>query len=151
MSAAPIASHTFAFFTAAAPARVWAALTGAGGTVGYMYGLVACSSWLPGEDIHFETAPSSTAVPSLTGRVLHVQPPCRLSYFLHSAPEDPPVYLTWQVRPCPGGSAVQLRVDGTECPDSDEEAEDTWLPVLAALQASLPNQEPRSPESLVEE
>jgi hypothetical protein len=74
-----------------------------------------------------------------------------LSYVLHSAPEGLPVYLTWQVRPCSGGSAVQLRVDETECPDSDEEAEDTWLPVLATLQALLPKQEPRSPESLIEE
>ena len=146
MSEAPIATHTFAFFTVVAPVQVWAALTGAGGSVGYMYGLVACSSWLPGEDIGFETVRSGTAVPSLAGRVLHAQPPCRLSFVLQTAPEDPPVYLTWQVRPCPGGSTVQLRVDEPECADSDDEAEDIWLPVLASLQAVLAKQEPRRSE-----
>ena len=79
--------------------------------------------------------------------MLHVQPPCRLSYLLQTGPEDPPVYLTWQVRSCPGGSTVQLRVDETEGADSDEEAENIWLPVLAALQALLPRDEPLLPES----
>ncbi len=151
--AAPIATHTFAFFTSAAPVQVWGALTGAGGTVSYVYGLAACSSWLPGEDILFETVaarPGSPALtgpamtgPALTGRVLHAQPPCRLSFVLQTGPGDPPVYLTWQVRPCSGGSTVQLRVDETESPDSAEEAEDVWLPVLASLQASLATPEPR--------
>ncbi len=129
---------------------MWTALTGAGGNVSYLYGLVARSSWLPGEDIAFETFPSCTSVPSLTGRVLHVQPPCRLSFVLQTGPEDPPVYLTWQVRPCPSGSTVQLRVDETEFADSDEEAEDIWLPVLASLQALLAKLEPRRPESFFE-
>ena len=147
MSAAPIATHTFACFTTAAPDQVWAALTGAGGTAGYLYGLVARSSWLPGDDIHFQTVTCPAVMPSLTGRVLHVQPPCRLSYLLQIGPEDPPVYLTWQLRSCPGGSTVQLRVDETEGADSDEEAENIWLPVLAALQALLPRDEPLLPES----
>jgi hypothetical protein len=42
---------------------------------------------------------------------------------------------------------VQLRVDETEGADSDEEAENIWLPVLAALQALLPRDEPLLPES----
>ena len=121
---------------------MWAALTGPNETGSYLYGLVACSSWLPGEEIHFRAPRSSTLVPALTGRVLHVHAPCRLSYVLQSEPEGPPVYLTWQVRSCPGGATVQLRVDETECADGDEEAEDIWLPVLAALQALLPQADP---------
>ncbi|MGO9660442.1 MAG: hypothetical protein ACLQVK_26320 [Acidimicrobiales bacterium] len=141
MSAAPIATHTFACFTTAAPDRVWAALTATGGKGGYLYGLVARSSWLPGDDIHFQTVTCSPVTPPLTGRVLHAQPPWRLSYFLQAGPEDPPVYLTWQVRSCPSGSTVQLRVDETGGAGTDEEAENAWLPVLAALQALLPRDE----------
>jgi hypothetical protein len=122
---------------------VWAVLTADGDPGSYLYGLVARSKWRPGDPIDFETTQSATAVPYLTGRVLHAQPPCRLSYLLQAGgPEDPPVYLTWQVRACPGGSAVQLRVDETERADGEEEAENTWLPVLAALQDLLARDEP---------
>jgi hypothetical protein len=55
----------------------------------------------------------------------------RLSSFLRSGPEDQCTYLTWQLRPCPGGSMVHLQVDQAECADTEEEAENTWLPVLA--------------------
>ena len=57
------------------------------------------------------------------------------------------MYLTWHVRPCPGGSTERLRVDEIEHADSDEEAENTWLPVLAALQALLARDEPVVPGS----
>jgi hypothetical protein len=73
----------------------------------------------------------------LVGRVLCAQPHRRLSYFLRSGPEDPSTDLTWQVRPCPGGSTLYLQIDQAKCPDKEEEAEDTWLPVLAVLQSLL--------------
>ncbi len=145
MNKEPIGTHGFSCFIAAIPDRVWAVLTGDAKTGSYLYGLVLCSSWQPGAAIDFRAPSSSTATPSLTGRVLHVQPPCRLSYVLQASPDDPPVYLTWQVRPCSGGTAVHLRVDETEAGDNDEEAEDTWLPVLAALQALLARDEPVLP------
>lgn len=39
--------------------------------------------------------------------------------------------------PVPGGSTIWLQIDETEFADTDEEAENTWLPVLAALQELL--------------
>lgn len=81
----------------------------------------------------------------LMGRVLCAQPNRRLSYFLRSGSEDPSTYLTWQLRPSPGGCAVHLHVDHTECTVTDEEAEDTWLPVLAGLQALLSGGGPPRP------
>ena len=47
------------------------------------------------------------------------------------------MYLTWLLRAAPGGCAVRLEVDEVENPDSAEDAEDVWLPVLAALQLLL--------------
>jgi hypothetical protein len=81
----------------------------------------------------------------LVGRVLCAQPYDRLSYFLRSGPEDPSTYLTWQLRSCPGGSTVGLQVDDAERAGTDEDAEDTWLPVLAALQALLSGEGPSRP------
>jgi hypothetical protein len=73
----------------------------------------------------------------MTGRVLHVQCRERLSCLLRSGPHDPPAYLTWRLRPAPGGCAVRLEIDEVDHADSAEDAEDVWLPVLAALQLLL--------------
>ena len=70
----------------------------------------------------------------LTGRVLHAQCPERLSYVLQSGPDDLPTYLTWLIRPTPGGCTIRLEIDEVDNADSREDAEDVWLPVLAALQ-----------------
>src|SRR5690348_8836566 len=66
--------------------------------------------------------------------VLCVQRGERLSYVLQSAPADPPVYLTWMIRPGPGGCTIRLQIDEIDAADSLQEAEDIWLPVLEALQ-----------------
>ena len=44
------------------------------------------------------------------------------------------MYLTWLLRPAPGGCVVRLEVDEPDTADSPQDAEDVWLPVLAALQ-----------------
>jgi uncharacterized protein YndB with AHSA1/START domain len=147
MNAVPIGTQSFQCFTAAGPARVWAALTGAQETSRYLHGLGAHSSWQADAAILFRTNQSPTATDSsLIGRVLHVTPLCQLSYSVQSGPEDPPVYLTWQIRPCQGGSAIRLQIDEMEYADSDEEAENTWLPILASLQALLASEEAARPE-----
>jgi hypothetical protein len=58
----------------------------------------------------------------------------RLSYVLQSASADPPVYLTWLIRPGPGGCTIRLQIDEIDTADSLQDAEDIWLPVLEALQ-----------------
>jgi hypothetical protein len=73
----------------------------------------------------------------LGGRVLCARPGQRLSYLLHAHAEDPPVYLTWLIRGCESGTVVSLQVDEIDCPDSAAEAEEAWLPILAALQRQL--------------
>jgi hypothetical protein len=66
--------------------------------------------------------------------VLHAQCHERLSYLLQAGPGDPPVYLTWRLRPAPGGCVVRLEVDEVDHADTPQEAENVWQPVLAALQ-----------------
>jgi hypothetical protein len=137
MRTAPLETRRFQCFTAAAPAAVWAALTGPQES-GYLYGLVIESSWQEGSPIQVQNAPPATTGPSsLTGMVLHVETSSRLSYLLRSGPEDPAVYLTWLIRPGQDGCTIELQVDEVGTADSEEEAEDRWLPVLAALQTLL--------------
>jgi hypothetical protein len=52
-------------------------------------------------------------------------------------PHDPPTYLTWLIRQTPGGCTIRLEIDEVDSTDSREDAEDVWLPVLAALQHLL--------------
>jgi uncharacterized protein YndB with AHSA1/START domain len=123
-------AHVFAAHVRADPGLVWTALTDPGQTAAYLHGLGAHSTWVPGDPIEFRLGDRV----ELTGRVLHVQCHERLSYLLRSGPHDPPAYLTWRLRPAPGGCTVRLEIDEVDAADSPEEAEDTWLPVLAALQ-----------------
>jgi hypothetical protein len=136
-------THRFRCFAPVDPSRVWLALTDGQKTSKYLYGLVADSSWTAGAPIHFRAARSQPEGQStLTGRVLCAQTHRRLSYFLRSGPNDPSTYFTWQIRSCPGGSTVHLQVDQAECTDTEEEAENTWLPVLAALHLCFPETSP---------
>jgi hypothetical protein len=47
------AAHSFAAWTRADPEVVWTALTDPGQTPGFLYGLTAHSTWIPGAPIGF--------------------------------------------------------------------------------------------------
>jgi len=124
------AEHVFAAHIRADPALVWTALTDPGQTTGFLYGLAAHSTWVPGEPIEFRL----DGRPAAIGRVLHARCHERLSYLLQAGPGDPPVYLTWLLRSAPGGCVVRLEIHEIDHADTPPDAEDVWLPVLAALQ-----------------
>jgi uncharacterized protein YndB with AHSA1/START domain len=124
------AAHSFAAWNRADPEVVWTALTDPGQTPRFLYGLAAHSTWIPGAPIDFRCGEDV----QVSGRVLCVQRGERLSYVLQSAPADPPVYLTWMIRPGPGGCTIRLQIDEIDAADPLQEAEDIWLPVLEALQ-----------------
>ncbi|MDT7553297.1 MAG: hypothetical protein QOI16_1833 [Pseudonocardiales bacterium] len=126
-------SQGFACHTPATPERVWAALTDAEATSGYLYGLAAHSTWEPGAPISLDYGGRVR----FTGRVLCVHPKERLSYVVQADEGAPPVYLTWLIRPTAAGCTIRLEVDEVDLADSAEGAEDVWLPVLAALQKQL--------------
>ena len=127
------AAHVFAAYVRADPGLIWAALTDPDQTAAYLYGLTAHSTWVPGDPIEFRVADRVEVI----GCVLHARCHERLSYLLQAGPGDPPVYLTWLLRPASGGCVVRLEIDepGTAC--SPQDAEDVWLPVLAALQLAV--------------
>jgi uncharacterized protein YndB with AHSA1/START domain len=124
------AGHVFAAHVRADPGLVWTALTDPGQTATYLYGLAAHSTWVPGDPIEFRLGGRAAAI----GQVMHACCQERLSYLLQAGPGDPPVYLTWLLRPAPGGCTVRLEIDQVDHADSPQDAEDVWLPVLAGLQ-----------------
>ena len=126
-------SRTFAVHVRTCPELVWTALTDPDKTTEFLYGMAAHSTWIPGAEIGFRRGDRV----ELTGRVLHSRCHERLSYVLQSGPDDPPVYLTWLIRPAPGGCTIRLEIDEVDHADSPEDAEDVWLPILAALQHLL--------------
>ena len=136
------AAHTFAAWTRADPEVVWTALTDPGKTPEFLYGLAADSTWIPG-------APRPLPPRRRDVQVIRPRPvrPAQRAAVLRAAirPADPPVYLTWLIRPGPGGCTIRLQIDEIDTADSLQEAEDIWLPVLEALQrlvnpGSLPRQ-----------
>jgi uncharacterized protein YndB with AHSA1/START domain len=126
---------TFTCFAPARPERVWDALTDSELTARYLYGLALHSEWTPGSPIEARAVDERTVF--VGGEVLCRHTHSRLSYLLRSGEEDPPVFLTWLVRPSPGGSVVTLQVDEIDSMDCATDTEDVWLPVLAALQSTV--------------
>src|SRR5215471_2396373 len=127
------AGHSFAVHVRADPGLVWTALTDPHQTAAYLYGLAAHSNWVPGDPIEFRLGGRAAAI----GQVLHARRQERLSYLLQAGPGDPPVYLTWLLRPARGGCTVRLEIDQVDHADLSQDAEDVWLPVLAGLQLSV--------------
>ena len=123
-------AHTFAVHVRACPELVWTALTDPDKTAVFLYGLAAHSTWIPGAPISFCLGGRV----QLTGRVLHGRCHERLSYVLQSGSQDPLMYLTWLIRPTSAGCTIRLEIDEVDHADSREDAEDVWLPILAALQ-----------------
>jgi uncharacterized protein YndB with AHSA1/START domain len=114
------------------PAQVWAALTTPESTRQFLFGIRLESTWAPGSPITGRLDSASV----LRGEVLFAERPSRLSYLLAAGPEQPEVYLTWEVRACGTRSIVRLSVDEPDTSDSGE-VEASWRPVVAALQALL--------------
>src|SRR5215470_15996470 len=134
------AGHGFAVHVRADPGLVWTALTDPHQTAAYLYGLAAHSTWVPGDPIEFRLGGRAAAI----GRVLHAQCHLRLSYLMQAGPGDPPVYLTWLLRPAKDGCTVRLEIDEVDHADSPQDAENVWLPVLAAIQSLIQSARPQS-------
>jgi hypothetical protein len=132
-------SHSFACYSLADPDEVWDALTSACRTSTYLFGLTLHSTWA----VDAAVTADHEGMIGLTGHVVCSRPGQRLSYVLHSSPTDPPTYLTWLIRPSAGGTTINLAIDEPATPDTIEDAEDTWLPVLEALQQHLRAQRSR--------
>jgi uncharacterized protein YndB with AHSA1/START domain len=111
---------------------VWAALTTPESTRQFLFGIRLESTWGLGSPITGRLDRGSV----LHGEVLFAECPRRLSYVLAAGPEQPEVYVTWEVRASGTRSIVRLSVDEAGTSES-EEVEASWRPAVTALQAFL--------------
>jgi len=122
----------FQFRSTGCPAEVWPVLTTRESTSKFLFGVSLESSWGAGSSV----TGLLDGAPVMHGEVLFAAYPNRLTYVLSSGPEQPDVYITWEISGCGTGSIVHLSV--VESDDSDnEELEAVWQPVVMALQALL--------------
>jgi uncharacterized protein YndB with AHSA1/START domain len=124
-------TYTFTFSTDAAPERVWGALTDGRLTAQYLHGLRLDSDWAAGSPVSFQTGGAIVS----SGEVLSSEQDSRLSYTIDGG-AGPDTYVTWSIRGVDRGAIVSLLVDDPEG-QPEAEAQDDWLPVIAALQAVL--------------
>jgi len=127
----PESRPVFKFGSTRCPETVWTVLTTLEGTRRFMFGIGLESTWELGATITGSLADFEVA----SGEVLYVEFPNRLSYVLAAGPEQPEVYVTWEVRACGTGAIVGLYVD--EPDTSAGEVESCWQPVVTALQTLL--------------
>jgi uncharacterized protein YndB with AHSA1/START domain len=126
--------------TGAQPERVWDALTATGTPLPYLHGLTVESDWQPGSTVTMRlrsNQPARGEVPSrevVRGEVLVAAAPHRLSYTLGEWPEDPCVYVTWQLCSRDGFTVLHLFVD-EPAPHAGpaDDLELIWLRVVSAL------------------
>lgn len=126
----PMTGVTFRLATPACPEAVWAALTCAATTPRWLHGIALTSSWTPGDPVVGAVGEAW----GVAGTVLFAAPPERLTYSFED-PSGGVTYVEWQVRATAAGSVVRLRVE--EPGASEDEIEDTWLPVVDALAGVL--------------
>ena len=124
-------SHRFSFLSGAPQDRVWAALTCAESSARYLHGMSLESAWVPGSPVHLRTRAGHVA----RGEVIRADPPRSLSFALEQG-TAPCRIIAWELRAHPEGTVVRLTIDDVDG-DCDEEVEDVWLPVVAALQGIL--------------
>jgi len=124
-------SHRFSFLSASPQDRVWAALTCPEASAQYLHGMSLESAWVPGAPVHLCTPAGHRA----RGEVIRADRPRSLSFALEQG-TAPCRIIAWELRAHPEGTVVRLTIDDVDG-DCDEEVEDVWLPVVAALQGVL--------------
>ena len=135
-------SELFHAVTHAPPEAVWAALTATGSPAGYLFGMTVESDWQPGSTVTM----SVTREWRLFGEILAVAAPRMLSYTLGDRPDEPFVYVKWELRAANDVTFIRLYVDEPWSPDGADTLEAAWLPVLAGLVAQLDKTAVRQPE-----
>ena len=128
---------TFRLLTCAAPEVVWGLLLCPTRSPRYLHGLTVTTCWQQGAPVTLTAADCT-----LTGEVLHVRAPERLSLTVEDE-SGSCTYLTWTLRPADSGTVVRLQVE--ECDrasTTEDDLEDVWLPVLDRLGALLREETP---------
>ena len=132
-------TRTFILYIAAAPERVWRALTDPAQTRRYYLGLAVESAWCPGAPIVFRTA-RGPVPDALYGEIIHAAPGATLIHSLLTgagADAEAHCWLTWELEPAePGLTRVALTCDDLDA-RPDPERDEAWSRIVSGLKTVL--------------
>jgi uncharacterized protein YndB with AHSA1/START domain len=130
----PEPAFTYETTIAAAPERLWDALTSGAMTRAYWFDRRVESVWVVGAPVRFYDGDSDTVTDS--GEVLECDPPRRLVYSF--APVGYPASrVASDLEPQPDGTRLRLVHDRLADPGDVEGWREGWTPILTNLQAML--------------
>jgi uncharacterized protein YndB with AHSA1/START domain len=136
----PFTTSLLSSATAAAPERVWQALTCASANLGVPAGLQIISEWVAGATVRLSPARGGAHDGLCSfGEVVSSIPPRRLSYTLGAGPNggEPTMIVTWEIAADAGGSVLMLTVDDLAPGGDDAEARCAWEGVVRWLTVTL--------------
>ena len=128
--------HVYEVYIAAAPERVWAALTESELTKQYYYGNSVESDWTPGSSMVYRN-PDGTE--SIQCEVIEADPPRRLVHtFFFPGTEESPSRCTWTIEERGAATLLTLvhdRFDGET--STFKSVAHGWVPILSGLKTLL--------------
>jgi uncharacterized protein YndB with AHSA1/START domain len=137
----PFTTSVLSSATAAAPERVWQALTCASANLGVPAGLRIVSEWVAGATVRLCPARGGAHDRLCSfGEVVSSTPPRRLSYTLGAGPNggEPTIIVTWEIAADAGGSVLTLTVDDLAPGGRDDaEARCAWERIVMSLTVTL--------------
>ena len=133
--------HVYEVYIAAAPERVWAALTESELTKQYYYGNTVESDWTPGSPMVYRN-PDGTE--SIRCEVVEADPPRRLVHtFFFPGTEESPSRCTWTIEERGAATLLTLvhdRFDGET--STFKSVAHGWVPILSGLKTLLETGKP---------
>ena len=134
MSAAP--KHVYEIYIAAAPGRVWQALTDSDLTRQYYYGNTVESDWKPGSPMVYR---DEDGTPSIECVVVEADPPNRLVHtFYFPGTEESPSRCTWTIEARGAASLLTLVHDDFDGETATwKSVGHGWVPILSGMKTVL--------------
>ncbi len=133
--------HVYEVYIAAAPERVWAALTESELTKQYYYGNTVESDWTPGSPMVYRNPDGSEAIQC---EVVEADPPRRLVHtFVFPGTDESPSRCTWTIEERGAATLLTLvhdRFDGET--STYKSVAHGWVPILSGLKTLLETGKP---------
>jgi uncharacterized protein YndB with AHSA1/START domain/DNA-binding transcriptional ArsR family regulator len=133
--------HVYEVYIAAAPERVWQALTDSELTKQYYYGNTVESDWKPGSPMVYRNPDGTEAIQC---EVVEADPPRRLVHtFFFPGTDEAPSRCTWTIEARGAASLLTLVHDGFEGETSTyRSVAHGWVPILSGLKTLLETGKP---------
>jgi uncharacterized protein YndB with AHSA1/START domain/DNA-binding transcriptional ArsR family regulator len=133
--------HVYNVFIRASQQEIWDAITQAGHTRRYYYGMRVASSWRPGARYAYRDADGGVAI---EGRIVEIEPPRRLvQTFRFASRDEAPSRVTWEIEPMGDVCRLTLVHEFDAMGGTYESVDDPmgWQFILSSLKSLLETSE----------